>query len=235
MRKYICEFIGTTFLVLTICATAATGAPLAPLAIGAVLTAMIFAAGHISGAQFNPAVTVAVLIRGKMPASDVPGYLAAQVLGGLAGVGLAGAGGLQYTGKALTISNGDLLGAAILETAVTFALAYVVLNVATSKDHPGNSFYGLAIGFTVLSGAIAVGPVTGGVFNPAVAVAVVTGGLISSSLLWLYLVTGLAGGALAAVAFRALNPDDIDETPEGGDDRVPAPRAADSEIAEGVR
>ena len=93
---------------------------------------------------------------------------------------------------------------------VSAAGTVVVLNVTTSKDHPGNSFYGLAIGFTVLAGAFAVGGVSGGVFNPAVALGVSTAGLVSWSMIWVYLVANLAGGALAAVAFRALNPGDLE-------------------------
>jgi len=87
-------------------------------------------------------------------------------------------------------------------------LAFVVLNVATSKDHPNNSFYGLAIGFTVLAGAVAVGGVSGGAFNPAVAFGASIMGLIAWANIWLYLVGCLAGGAVAGVAFRWLNPDD---------------------------
>ena len=107
------------------------------------------------------------------------------------------------------MSGHALAAAFVAELLVTFALAYVVLNVATSRDHPNNSFYGLAIGFTVMAGAISVGGISGGVFNPAVAVGVSTAGLVPWSMLWVYLVANLAAGALAAVTFRALNPADV--------------------------
>jgi aquaporin Z len=210
MRKYATELIGTFFLVFTICCSVGSGAALAPLAIGAVLAAMVFAGGHISGAHYNPAVTLAVFLRGRLPSSDVLPYWVAQVAGAL--LAAFAARGVVDTGPAstaFTVSGGRLAAAFTAELVVTFALAYVVLNVATSKDHPDNSFYGLAIGFTVLAGAVAVGGISGGVFNPAVAFGVSTAGLVSWSMLWVYLVANLAGGAAAAVAFRALNPDDI--------------------------
>jgi aquaporin Z len=206
MRKYLTEFVGTLFLVFTISCAVISGGALAPLAIGAVLTAAVYAGGHISGAHYNPAVTLAVYLRGKLNRTDVLPYLAAQILGGLAGAGL----GRLVVGPPTTPAlhlTGSAIGAAFTaEVVVTFALAYVVLNVATSKSHPGNSFYGLAIGFTVLSGAIAVGGVSGGVFNPAVALAASAEGLLSWSTIWVYLAANLTGGALAAAAFRALNP-----------------------------
>jgi aquaporin Z len=222
MRKYATEFIGTFFLVFTICNAVLAKAPFAPLAIGAVLAAMVFAGGHISGAHYNPAVTVAVLLRGRMQAADVAPYILAQVLGAAAAAGvtrwLVGAApgtAAPTTAKATAI-------AFVAELLVTFALAYVVLNVATSKDHPNNSFYGLAIGFTVLAGAVAVGGLSGGVFNPAVAVGVATVGLVSWSALWLYVVANLAGGALAAIAFRLLNPTDLGQPTERLAARGPA-------------
>jgi aquaporin Z len=80
--------------------------------------------------------------------------------------------------------------------------------VATSKDHEGNSFYGLAIGFTVMIGAFAVGDISGGAFNPAVAVGISMMGLSAWSSLWIFLVANLAGGAAAAMVFKVANPDD---------------------------
>jgi aquaporin Z len=107
--------------------------------------------------------------------------------------------------------SGRAIGAGLVaEFTFTFALAYVVLNVATSKDHPGNSFYGLAIGFTVFAGATAAGRISGGAFNPAVAPGASVMGLFSRSNIWIYLLADFAGGAAAALAFRYLNPDDVD-------------------------
>jgi aquaporin Z len=207
MRKYVTELIGTFFLVFTVCCASLTSAPLGALAVGAVLAVMVFAGGHISGAHYNPAVTLAVYLRGKLPARDVPWYMGAQLV---AGVVAAGISRFVIVDKPEVFSaTGRQLGAAVVaELLFTFALAYVVLNVATSKDHPNNSFYGLAIGFTVLAGAVAVGNVSGGAFNPAVGLGLVVSRLASWSMLWVYLVMTLAGGAAAAYTFRALNPND---------------------------
>ena len=211
MNKYLMELIGTFFLVFTIgCVVLDPGAgPLAPLAIGAVLTAMIFAGGHISGAHYNPAVTLAVCLRGKCAPGDVVPYWISQLAGG----SLAAA-AVKYlkNSPSVTAATPEVAHALLAELLFTFALAFVVLNVATAKGTSGNSFYGLAIGFTVVAGAYAVGPISGGAFNPAVAVAITIMGLSSLSNIWIFLVANLAGGALAAVVFKALNQEP--ETPE---------------------
>jgi aquaporin Z len=208
MRKYLTEFIGTFFLVFTICAAVLSAQPLAPLAIGAMLATMIFAGGHISGGHFNPAVSVAVYIRGRLALSDLLPYIAAQLAGALVAAAAARF-VVNEKPTAFSVTGRDLVAAFIAEALITFALAYVVLNVATSKDHPNNSFYGLAIGFVVFAGAVAVGNVSGGAFNPAVGLGVVAGGLASWSMLWVYVVATLIGGAGAGYAFRFLNPGDL--------------------------
>jgi aquaporin Z len=93
----------------------------------------------------------------------------------------------------------------IAEALFTFALVFVVLNVATAKANAGNSFYGLAIGFTVVVGAIAIGPVSGGALNPAVAAGVVVMGLADLADIWIPLTADLLGGAVAALVFQALD------------------------------
>jgi aquaporin Z len=207
MKKYVTEFIGTFFLVLTIGMTVidpGIGA-LAPLAIGSALMIMVYAGGHVSGGHYNPAVTLAVWLRGKCPTGDVPGYWASQVLGGVAAAFLALylKGNPQITPKELSIAP-----ALIAELVGTFALTYVVLNVATAKSTAGNSNYGLAIGFTVATMAFALGAISGGAFNPAVAVGITVMHLVKVSSLWIYLVANLAAGALAAAVFRWVNPED---------------------------
>ena len=87
-------------------------------------------------------------------------------------------------------------------------LVYVVLNSATAKGTSGNSFFGLAIGFTVMIGAFAVGGVSGGAFNPAVAVGLAVMGLVSTPSIWIHIVADLLGGAAAAMVFKANNPHD---------------------------
>jgi aquaporin Z len=207
MNKYIVEFIGAFFLVATVGFTVidpGAGA-MAPLAIGAILMVMIFAGGHISGGHYNPAVTLAVTMRGKCSLADAPVYMIAQVLGGTAAAILV----MYMKGNPqVTAMTPDVTKALIAETLYTFALAYVVLNAATAKGTSGNSFYGLAIGFTVLAGAYSVGAISGGAFNPAVAVGITLMGLSSWGNIWIFLVANFVGGALAALVFNALNPND---------------------------
>jgi aquaporin Z len=201
MKKYIVEFIGTFFLVFTVGMAVQSGSPLAPLAIGASLMVMIFAGGHVSGGHFNPAVTLAVWLRGKCDTKDVVPYWIAQLAAGAVAALIV----VFLKGKPseLIIGSHAVVPSLIVEFLFTFALAWVVLNVATAKGTSGNSFYGLAIGFTVLTGAVAVGGVSGGAFNPAVGLGVVVMGLEKISQLWIYVAADLAGGAVAALAFKA--------------------------------
>jgi aquaporin Z len=208
MNKYVVEFIGTFFLVATIGFTVlkpADAGAMAPLAIGSALMVMIFAGGHISGAHYNPAVTLAVFIRGKCPKADVVPYWVAQFLAGL----LAAAVVLYMKGNpTVEAATPDVPKALIAEFLYTFALCYVVLNTATAKGTSGNSYYGLAIGFTVLTGAYSLGAISGGAFNPAVAVGITVMGLSAIPNIWIFLVANFVAGAAAGCAFRALNPDD---------------------------
>jgi len=207
MGKFLTEFIGTFFLVATIGFTViAPGAgDLAPLAIGASLMVMIFAGGHISGGHYNPAVTLAVFIRGRCTAADIVLYWIAQILGAAAAAAIV----LFMKGNpAVEMMVPDVTRALIAEFLFTFALCYVVLNVATAKGTSGNPTYGLAIGFTVLAGAYSVGSISGGAFNPAVAVGITIMGLSSLANIWIYFVANLAGATVAAFTFRAINPED---------------------------
>lgn len=211
MNKYLTEFIGTFFLVLTIGCSVIGGASIPPLAIGAALMVMIFAGGHVSGAHYNPAVTLAVWLRGKCDTKDVVPYIVAQVVAALAAaaaVKFLTAGTLASLKTTIKAVNPEVGPAFLAESLFTFALAYVVLNVATAKGTSGNSFYGLAIGMTVMTGAFAVGGISGGAFNPAVAVGATAMGLIDSSKVWIHLVADFAGGAAAAFTFKFINPED---------------------------
>jgi aquaporin Z len=210
MNKYVAESIGTFFLVLTIgCTVIGHGAgPFAPLAIGSALMVMIFAGGHISGGHFNPAVTLGVWLRGKCETKDVVPYMVFQVVGAVLAALV-----VKYLkgGAAVAPLQPAPVAALLAEFLFTFALVYVVLNVATAKGTSGNSFYGLAIGFTVLVGAFSVGSISGGAFNPAVAVGISVMGLSSWANIWIYLVADFAGAAVAAGAFKALNPAERDD------------------------
>jgi len=207
MSKYLTEFIGTFFLVFTIgCTVVGNGAgALAPLAIGSVLMVMVFAGGHISGGHYNPAVTLGVWLRGKCEVKDVAPYMVSQLIGSvLAALAVK----FLKTGAAVTPMGLSTLPALLAEFLFTFALVFVVLNTATAKGTAGNSFYGLAIGFTVMSGAFAVGNISGGAFNPAVAVGISVMGLAAWPCIWVYWLAEFLAGAAAALLFRVVNPGD---------------------------
>ena len=208
MNKVITEAIGTFFLVFAVVGAVAQGSPLAAFAIGGTLAAVIYAGGHISGAHYNPAVSIAAFIRGRLPAAELPAYIGAQ-LAGASLASLLGAWVFRATMAHSTVWSGRaLVTAIVVETLFTFLLAFVILNVATSQDHPDNSFYGLAIGSVVLVGILLVGPISGAAFNPAVALGVTFAKLSAWGNLWAYVVAQVVGGALAGLAFKALNPED---------------------------
>jgi aquaporin Z len=209
MNKYVTEFLGTFFLVLTIGLCVLGRTPMAPLAIGAVLMVMVYMGGHVSGGHYNPAVSLAVLLRGKLDRRDVVPYMVMQVLGAIAAAFTV----YVVLGQtfAPTPGNGaSPVGALLIEVLYTTALCLVVLHSATAPQTTGNSFYGLAIGFTVAAAAFAGGPISGGAFNPAVGVGptVVSALLGDGSMadLWLYLVGPFIGGGLAAVLYRIQQP-----------------------------
>ena len=210
MQKYIVELIGTFFLFFTVGCTVLTGGAgmIPPLAIGSVLMVMIYAGGHISGGHFNPAVTLGVTLRGGHCSwADAPIYMAAQFFGAaLAAVTVCYLVHPELPPVPMALNIGPQF---LAEFLFTFALVWVVLNTATSKDTANNSNYGLAIGFTVLSGAFAVGGISGGAFNPGVALGIAILHLTDIANIWLYLIAEFLGGAAAAYLFLWANPTDI--------------------------
>jgi aquaporin Z len=206
LRKLIVESIGTFFLVLAIGQTVVggegIGLALAPLAIASALLALVYAGGHISGAHYNPAVTLAIWLRGKATAGEVVPYWAAQVAGAVLAAVV-----VRYlkAGVEVTAASPEALPALLAEFLFTFALCYVVLNVATARGTEGNSNYGLAIAFTVLAGAYSVGSISGGAFNPAVAVGLTVMGLSAVGDIWIFLVANFLGGLAAGLLFTSLD------------------------------
>jgi aquaporin Z len=203
------ESIGTFFLVFTVgMVVIDPGAGvLAPVAIGSVLAVMIYAGGHISGGHYNPAVTLGVLLRGRATLPQAAGYWVVQVVAAV--VAWVAVSYMKPTMPAETLNGSLAVGPALLaEFLFTFALVYMVLNVATAKATDGNSFYGWAIGFTVLVGALAVGGITGGAFNPAVAIGGAFMNIFAWGNIWIYLVAELVAGAAAAAVFVFLHPDE---------------------------
>lgn len=202
-RKLLVEFIGMFIFMFTVgMATEKAGAGvLAPFAIGLVLMVMVFAGGHISGGHSNPAVSTAVLIRGKMTTSDGVGYVVVQLIAAvLAGLLVRAVGG--HEPAASVAGRGKMF---VVELVFTLALTYTVLNVATARGTEGNS-HGLAIGGTVPVGAFAVSGVSGGAFNPAIALGASVTGLLKWSNYWVYLLAELVGGAAGALAFLFVQP-----------------------------
>tara|TARA_B100000965_G_scaffold7600_1_gene5928 strand:+ start:136 stop:750 length:615 start_codon:yes stop_codon:yes gene_type:complete len=199
MKKYLTEFIGTFFLVLII------GLSKNPLAIGFGLTILVYMGAHISGAHYNPAVSLAMLLRKEITISDFIKYISSQVLGA------------SLAAYVVSIMSSNMIVQPDLQEPVaiillaelmfTYLLVFVILNVATHPNLEGNSFYGFAIGLTVMTGAYCVGPLSGGVFNPAVSIGpslidLVTGNGISQHFLWYYLTAPVAGSVLAVIHFN---------------------------------
>lgn len=227
---YATELVGTYFLVLTVGLTTLSQSPLAPIAIGSSLMIMVYMGGHVSGAHYNPAVTLAVWMRGKLAARDVIPYWVAQLIGAV----LAALTVLWWTGHTFALAPGTDVSwgrAAAVEAVFTFALALVVLNSATARQTEKNSFYGLAIGFTITVGAFAGGAISGGAFNPAVGLGPIlidaTMGHGAFTNAWLYIVGPLVGGAVAALFFLAQNPE-----PEPGQ-AIPGAPPGEERVLEG--
>lgn len=214
MNKYLTEFLGTFFLVLTI---ALSGNP---LAIGSILMVMVYMGGNISGAHYNPAVTLGVLVRGKIMMKDAIMYWVFQLMGAFT----AACASMWLTRRVFTVTPSpyvDFTRAMAAEFLFTFALVSVVLNVATTKKAAGNSYFGLAIGFTVMAGAIAVGPISGGAFNPALAIGTALLDAINGGTAMqyapIYLVGCLMGGIFAGICFKMMNADESVTVPSSNE------------------
>ena len=207
MKKYIVEFIGTFFLVLIILVVNNNGTPagFAPLAIGIGLMALIFAGRHISGAHYNPAVTMAMLMRKMIGLNDGLAYILAQFIAAVFAA---------FTAKSLlegvtAIDKIDVPMAVTSEFLGTFIMVYVIFNVAVARANNGNSFYGFAIGAVVIGIAYCFGPISGGAFNPAVAIGLSVAGAFDWVNLWIYLVGSLAGAGVAAILYGFLTSDEL--------------------------
>lgn len=204
IRNAVAEALATFLFVFAIIAAINNSGDFAPLAIGFALMVLVFATGHMSGGHINPAISFGAYLRGALGLADLVAYVIAQLIGGALGAVLAG---VLFARPAAPLEV-EMGPAFLVEALFTFVLVYVVLNTATSKDHTGNSFYGLAIGTTVFVGASTVGSISGGSFNPAVALGLAVGGNFAWGALWMYFLAPLIGAALAAIAFGALNRED---------------------------
>jgi len=201
MKKYIIELIGTFFLVLII------GLTENPIAIGLGLAVLVYMGAHISGAHYNPAVSFAMLLRKEINSSDFFKYLLSQILGAFAAAFL-----VSNMSSNMLVQPDLAESVAIIlvaELIFTYLLVFVILNVATHPNLDGNSFYGFAIGLTVMAGAFCVGPLSGGVFNPAVSIGpslvdIITENGVSQYFVWYYLTAPMAGSVMAVIHFNYL-------------------------------
>ena len=203
MNKYIIEFLGTFFLVLII------GLSQNPLAIGLGLAVLVYMGAHISGAHYNPVVSLAMLINDQIELKEFSFYLASQLLGSVVATYFIMSLGNDFE----VISNtNDISSFFLAEILFTFLLVFVILNVALNKKLEGNQFYGLAIGLTVTAGAFTVGNISGAVFNPAVSFGpslfsfidpqVVGSNISSSDFFIYYLISGIIGSVIASYLYK---------------------------------
>jgi aquaporin Z len=206
MNKYITELLGTFFLVLTIGLTGN------PIAIGFVLAAVVYMGGHISGAHYNPAVTLGIFLRKKISSKDVIMYWIFQIIGAI----LAAIVFLLITSETFAPSpspNVSMVSAIAIEFIFTFGLILVILNVATTKKNEGNSYFGMAIGLTILAAAFAGGPISGGAFNPAVGIGpilvdTIRGGNSLQHLI-IYIIGPFLASLTAPFVFKFMNPEEF--------------------------
>jgi len=202
-QKLTTEFIGTFFLSLTICTAAVYGSAgdYAPFGIAATLMVMIYAGGHISGAHYNPAVTVSIYLRGACEKDEVLPYIVSQVIAAVSAAIVVES--LLFP-DALSPEMADLgTDAIVAELLFTFALAYVILNVATTESTSGNGYYGAAIALVVLAGAITVGSISLASFNPAVTSALIVSGKLALADSWMHFVPQFVGAIMATYVYKS--------------------------------
>ncbi len=202
-QKLTTEFIGTFFLSLTICTAAVYGSAgdYAPFGIAATLMVMIYAGGYISGAHYNPAVTVSIYLRGACEKDEVLPYIASQVIAAVSAAIIVES--LLFP-DALSPEMADLgTDSVVAELLFTFALAYVILNVATTESTSGNGYYGAAIALVVLAGAITVGSISLASFNPAVTSALIVSGKLALADSWMHFVPQFVGAIMATYVYKS--------------------------------
>jgi len=201
--KALTEFIGTGFLCLSVTMSVGLSMPLAGIGIGSTLACMIYMGGHISGGHLNPAVTTGALVRGALTGTEAAVYVFAQCLGGAAFGTAAWVWEAELPhGPGFPKRNESVTaGCAFLcEFVFTFALSHTMLHTGTTDEAKGKSYFGIAIGFVVLCGAVSVGGISGGCFNPAVSMLCLINGSFGD--LWIYWTAPISGGLLAGFFFK---------------------------------
>lgn len=211
--KPLMEGVGTFLFLLTIQVTVGAGSQSAPFAIGLSLMALVYAGGPISGAHYNPAVSLALMMRGKQSLGEMIMYWIFQIVGGWLGAlvgGILGGSFVTFSGEAETIH------AFLAEFLFAFMLCFVVLSVATHSAAKDNSYYGAAIGLTVTVGALTVGEHSGGAFNPAVALGLcIASGFSNLMYCIMVALADLLGGAAAAWIYYMVAADQFSDATVG--------------------
>lgn len=210
MKKYIAELIGTFALVF--CGTGAviinevSGGQVGHIGIavtfGLVVMAMIYAVGHISGAHFNPAVTLGFALSGDLPTKEILPFITAQLLGALLASGILRFLFPEANTMGETLPTGSIMQTFVLEMILTYFLMFVIINVATGSKELG-MMAGLAIGGTVLLEAMFAGPITGASMNPARSIAPA---IFAMNLehLWAYILAPILGSFLAVSSWKLI-------------------------------
>ncbi len=210
MRAYVSELLGSTLFVMAVLTATLSGSGLAPVAVGAALLALVYTCAPMSGAHLNPALSLATVIRGTLPAVELVPYLAAQLLGGLVAYLLTtGIYGDQIDALPGPVDLSGLVVAAFLvELVFSFALAWVYLGTLgrltsadgtiEARDHQLGPA-GLAIGAIVAVGTVAAGPISGAALNPVVTFAMGMTGILAWKWVPIYVLAQLLGAVLASL------------------------------------
>ncbi len=208
MKKYFVELLGTFFLVFTIGMVVVEPVLgyMGPLVIGAVLIGLVYAGAGISGAHYNPAVTVTFWLRGVFSKSEILPYVFSQVVAAIAAGSL-----VLYLKGGPIVDTMDLnvVPTFLVEYIFTFLLCFVIIIVATSPKTEGNRYYGFAIGMVVITGAYIAGGISGGAFNPSVAVGFITMGTANLHHIWIFILANFLGGITAPVLYKYLSSENI--------------------------
>jgi len=228
MKKLAAEFVGTFWLVLGGCGSAVLAAAFpnvgigllgVSLAFGLTVLTMAFAIGHISGCHLNPAVTAGLWAGGRFPGKEVPGYVLAQVLGGIAGAGIlfiiasgipafnAQAGGFAANGFGEHSPGGySLTAAMVTEIAMTFMFLFIIMGATDKKAPAGFAPIAIGLGLTLIH-LISI-PVTNTSVNPArsTSQALFVGGWAIQQL-WMFWVAPIVGGVLGGIVYKFISKD----------------------------
>lgn len=206
MNKYITEFIGTFFLVLII------GITNNPIAIGIGLSVLVYMGAHISGAHYNPVVSLAMFIQKEIDKSDLLYYILSQLIASVAASFVIQ--NFDINSFEVIANTSNKVSFFMAEILFTFLLVFVILNVALHPKLKNNQFYGFAIGLTVAAGAFTVGDISGAVFNPAVSFgpsifAIVDPNELSTAarsndFFLYYLIATLIGSIIASLLFKRI-------------------------------